>query len=142
MIDLVAVERINTMSSTQFAEMTGRERKEINKIIRLEFQAEIVGAIISPTLRPNGQVEDYLLPETESIMLAAKLDKTYLRKIAEFWKRRKEISRPPLRPRNKPSAGPCLETGLKRSILELGNEDIRQTGCFVLRCLILNRRVL
>ena len=91
MVDLVEVsgsENPATMSSTQFCEMTGREKKHINEIIKKEFVYEIVGQIIRPTLRPNGQVSDYHLPETESIMLAAKLDKSYLRKIAEFWKNR------------------------------------------------------
>ena len=85
---------IETMTSTQFAEMTGREKKEINRIIRDDFSDEIVGGKITPTLRENGQVADYHLPETESIMLAAKLDKSYLRKISEFWKNRKQVQQP------------------------------------------------
>ncbi len=77
-----------TMTSSQFAEMTGREKKSINRKIRELFAAEIDGNIIAPSLDTRGYVDEYLLPETESIMLAAKLDNTYLRKIADFWKNR------------------------------------------------------
>lgn len=77
-----------TMTSTQFCEMTGRSKSDINKEIRRQFQGEIDEGIIRPSLDSRGYVTEYHLPETESIMLAAKLDKTYLRKISEFWKNR------------------------------------------------------
>jgi len=77
-----------TMTSSQFAEMTGRELKSINRTIREQFSEEIDGCIGTPSLDSRGYVTDYHLPETESIMLAAMLDKSYLRKISEFWKNR------------------------------------------------------
>jgi len=69
-----------TMTSSEFAEMAGRKKKHINEKIRLEFLDEIDGGIIRPSLDTRGYVKEYYLPETESIMLAAMLDKSYLRK--------------------------------------------------------------
>ena len=74
--------------------MTGREKSALNRPIRNDFESEIDDVIISSSIDSRGYVTDYHLPETESIMLAAKLDQEYLRKIAEFWKKRKEISTP------------------------------------------------
>jgi len=72
------------MTSTQFAEMTGRTISDLNHIISSDFADEIDEGIITTTKDSRGCITDYHLPETESIMLAAKLDKSYLRKIAEF----------------------------------------------------------
>jgi len=74
--------------------MTGRDKKHINEKIRNVFSQEIDGHIIRPSLDARGYVIDYFLPETESIMLAALFDKSYLRKIAEFWENRNKPQLP------------------------------------------------
>jgi len=74
-----------TMTSGQLAEMLGYDTKDINKKIRLMFTMEIEEEIISPALRPNGQVAEYHLPELQSKMFVAKNDINYLEKITKYW---------------------------------------------------------
>lgn len=74
-----------TMSSSQLSDMLGYQKKEINRKIKAMFQDKIAGGIISPTLRDNGQVSDYHLPELESKMFVAKHDIKYLEKITQYW---------------------------------------------------------
>jgi hypothetical protein len=74
-----------TMSSTQLSELLHYDRKEINKKIRSIFAEKIYRGIISITPRPNGQVEEYYLPELESKMLVAKHDDKYLEQITQYW---------------------------------------------------------
>ncbi len=74
-----------TMSSTQLAEMLKHDKKEINKKIRAMFSDKIAGEVISLTLRANGQVSEYHLPELESKMFVAKNDIQYLEEITQYW---------------------------------------------------------
>jgi len=74
-----------TMSSTQLAELLGKEKKEVNRLIRDMFATKIEGGEIPLTLRPNGQVLEYNLPEKESKMLVAKHDIDYLEQVIKFW---------------------------------------------------------
>lgn len=74
-----------TMSSTEFSEMTGITKSNINKKIRKEFKQEIDDSKIIYHTDSKGDVTDYYLPELESKMLTALLDKSYLRKITGFW---------------------------------------------------------
>jgi len=84
---------IETMSSTQLAEMLNKEKKEVNRLIREMFPTEIAGGdfpLTESTGLNAGKVDAYHLPETQSIMFVAKHDITYLKKIAEYWKNRHE----------------------------------------------------
>lgn len=83
---------VNTMTSSQFSELTGRSKSSINRTIRDKFVVDSVGCEIASSVSENGMVTDYHLPETESIMLAALLDVEYLRKISEFWKNRNSVT--------------------------------------------------
>lgn len=73
------------MTSTQFAEMTGMSKSHINAKIRKEFKEEINDLKIDHQVDSRGYIVEYFLPETESKMLAAMIDKSYLRKITQFW---------------------------------------------------------
>ena len=73
------------MSSTQLAELLGKEKKEVNRLIREMFTDKIEGGEIPPTLRPNGQVLEYHLPEKESKMFVARHDINYLEQVIQFW---------------------------------------------------------
>jgi len=79
-----------TMNSGELAELLCIERKEANRKIRDMFQPEIEGGIISPTFRPNGQVDFYMLPEIESTMFVGKWHTPFLRKLSEYWVSRKD----------------------------------------------------
>ncbi|WP_289022851.1 hypothetical protein [Desulfobacter postgatei] len=81
----ISITTIETMSSSQFAEMTGMTKSHINAKIRKEFKEEIDDRKIDHQTDSRGYVIEYHLPELESKMLAALLDKSYLRKITEFW---------------------------------------------------------
>ena len=85
MNDLISVENMETMSSSELAILLGREIQDVNKSIRQIFQEKIVTEIISVTLRKNGQVLNYHLPELEAKMFVAKKDINYLEKITQFW---------------------------------------------------------
>jgi len=75
MNDLVILkDGIETMTSTQFAEMTGRSKSSIHRTIRDKFDVESVGCEIASSMGDNGMTTEYHLPETESIMLCAILD--------------------------------------------------------------------
>ena len=73
------------MSSTQLAEMLSYLVKETNKKIRAMFGEDKAREIFSPTLRPNGQVLEYHLPEKESKMFVARHDINYLEQVIQFW---------------------------------------------------------
>ncbi len=91
MSNIIPIES-ETMCSSQLAEMLCYEKKEINRKIKAMFQEKIEGGIISPTLRVNGQVDEYHLPELESKMFVAKHDTSYLEQITQFWIDRKALS--------------------------------------------------
>ena len=80
-----------TMTSNSILELlnTNREKpmelKELHRYIKEEFNDEIEGGKIPPTLRANGQVDFYNIPEVESKMIVASKDKKYLRQITEYW---------------------------------------------------------
>lgn len=73
------------MTSTQLAEMLGMGKTHVNRDIKKLFGSKIRSPTIRPTLRPNGQVMDYYLPELESKMFVAKKDINYLEKITQYW---------------------------------------------------------
>lgn len=74
-----------TMSSTELANILPYTKKEVNKKIRAMFGENEAREKFSPTLRANGQVEDYNLPELESKMFVARYDLDYLEQITQFW---------------------------------------------------------
>lgn len=74
-----------TMSSSQFAEILGIEKKEVNRKIRDMFAKEIDGGVFSPSIDSRGYVDEYYLPEVESNMFVAKWDVTHLREVSEFF---------------------------------------------------------
>ena len=82
---MITTDNIKTMTSTQLAELLGREKKEINREIKKMFKDKIEGGDFTPTLRTNGQVLEYHLPELEAKMFVAKKDINYLEKITKFW---------------------------------------------------------
>jgi len=89
-----AINQNTTMSSTQLAELLNKPKKEVNRQIKAMFADKIVGGIITPTFRNNGQVEDYHLPELESNMYTAKYDTYQLEKICQYWIDRKKSQSP------------------------------------------------
>ena len=82
---LQTINQVETMSSTQLAEILGYEKKEVNRKIKDMFSAKIDGGIISPSKDNRGYVTDYHLPELESKMFVAKHDINYLEQITQFW---------------------------------------------------------
>lgn len=96
MLSIIQENQPLTMSSSDLAELIGIERKEANRKIRDMFKDEIEGGIISPTLRPNGQVEYYMLPEVESTMFVGKWHTPFLRALSEYWVNRKKTNAPQL----------------------------------------------
>lgn len=95
MNELIKVTQTETMSSTQLAEMLGKEKSYINREIKKMFQAKIDDAKITPSLDSRGYVIDYHLPELESKMFVAKKDINYLEKITRFWIDRNSIAQLP-----------------------------------------------
>jgi len=86
MTDLKAVEiSAETMTSTQLAEMLNKQKKEINRKIKLMFQDKIDGGVIRPSLDARGYVAEYHVPELEAKMFVAKNDISYLEKITQYW---------------------------------------------------------
>ena len=79
------------MTSKELFEMLdgrkhGRELKTLHRDLVAMFPEEIKqGTEIVPTLRPNRQVEFYTLNEILSKMFVASKDKSYLRKITQYW---------------------------------------------------------
>jgi len=61
-LDLMLDGNLKTMTSTQLAEMLGMEKKEIHRELQHNFQDEIDGGIISPSLDSRGYVAEYHLP--------------------------------------------------------------------------------
>lgn len=94
-MSLVVVKNTNTMSSTQLAELLGKDKKEVNRQIREMFADKIEGGdsppSITATLDARGYVVDYHLPELESNMFAAKYDASHLEKVCQFWIVRKNV---------------------------------------------------
>lgn len=89
---LISTNKPLTMNSGELAELLQMERKEVNRKIRDMFQSEIVGGIISPTFRANGQVDYYMLPEVESTMFVGKWHTPFLRALSEYWVSRKNTT--------------------------------------------------
>lgn len=85
MREIIKAENIKTMTSTELSNLLGKEKKEVNKAVRLLFADKIAGGFFSLTRRANGQVDEYYLPELESKMFVAKQDINYLEKITQFW---------------------------------------------------------
>ena len=73
------------MTSSQLAGILGKEKKHVNEGLRLMFPEEIEGNKFRPTLRANGQVDEYYVPEAESVMYVATKDINYLRQITKYW---------------------------------------------------------
>jgi hypothetical protein len=63
---------VKTMSSTQLGKLLDYDKSTTNRKVKEMFQPEIVGGVITSTIRENGQVTEYHLPEIESQMFAAK----------------------------------------------------------------------
>ena len=63
---------INTMSSSQLAEILDYKKEDINKKVRLMFADKIATEIISVALDNQNRVKEYHLPELESKMFVAK----------------------------------------------------------------------
>jgi phage antirepressor YoqD-like protein len=82
---ITASNQAKTMSSSQLCDLLGYEKSEVNKKINSMFISEIAGEKISRTLRPNGQVDEYHLPEVETHMFVAKWDISHLRKVVNFF---------------------------------------------------------
>ena len=76
---------VKTMTSTQLAEMLGKQKKHIHEKIKKMFSEKIDGQIIRPSLDSRGYVAEYHLPELESKMFVAQEDINYLEKITQFW---------------------------------------------------------
>jgi phage antirepressor YoqD-like protein len=83
--DIVNVSSQETMSSTQLAELLGKQKKHIHEKIKKMFPDKIDGRIIRPSFDSRGYVVEYHLPELESKMFVAKEDINYLEKITRFW---------------------------------------------------------
>lgn len=83
---MIELDDQNRVSSSQFAELLGYEKKEINKKIRNMFSEEIASGKIPCTLYRKGRVDDYFLPEIESIIFASKWNVDFFRSIIKFWK--------------------------------------------------------
>lgn len=96
---------VETMTSSQLAELLGGEKEEINRKIEDMFQGSTVyDIIISPTLRPaTGQTLDFHLPQRESKLFVARHDINSFEKIAQFWVDRVNISKTKVRPNRNPS---------------------------------------
>ena len=76
---------VKTMNSNQISLLLKYNLKDVNRKIRLMFQDKIERQIIYPTMRANGQVEHYNLPELESKMFVAKYNIEFLEQITQFW---------------------------------------------------------
>jgi len=77
--------KIESMSSTQLSQLLGYEKKEINKKIRDLFGEKICGEVFSPSFLRSDQIDEYFLPEIESVMFAAKWNMEFLRIVSQFW---------------------------------------------------------
>ncbi|WP_022952680.1 phage antirepressor KilAC domain-containing protein [Leucothrix mucor] len=92
----------NFMSSRDILELLNANRTkpmllgDLHRDIKVIFRSEIEDGKIPSTLRPNGQVVLYDLPEVESKMLVATKDVNYLRQITEYWINRSKPKAPQL----------------------------------------------
>lgn len=74
-----------TMTSTQLAELLGKEKKHIHQAIKAMFGENLDGRNIRPCLDNRGYVIEYIMGELESKMFVAKHDINYLEKITAYW---------------------------------------------------------
>lgn len=118
----MAVNQPATMTSSQLAEMLGYQKKEINKKIRTMFGEIIAREKFSPSIRGNGQVDFYNLPELESKMFVAKHDIEYLEKITKYWIGKGENSNPAWLSQLTPEAKIALNDMSKQ--LSVANEEV------------------
>jgi len=58
-LEMAAQSGSEIMTSSQLAEMLGKEKKYINRAIREVFGEEKAGADFAPSLFPNGYVNNY-----------------------------------------------------------------------------------
>lgn len=81
------VEMKETMTSVELFTMLDYSKlNNLHTALSNMFEDEIKeGLEIQPTLRPNGQVEFYTLNELLSKMFVASKNKSYLRKITQYW---------------------------------------------------------
>ena len=86
---------IETMSSTQLADLLGKEKSYINREIKKMFWQKIDDAKIASSKDSRGYITDYHLPELESKMFVAKKDISYLEKITRFWINRGNLAQLP-----------------------------------------------
>ena len=84
----------NTMTSTQLANLLGKQKKHINQAIKQMFQDKIDGQIIRPSFDSRNYVTDYHLPELESKMFVAKHDIEYLEVITKYWIEKDAVALP------------------------------------------------
>jgi len=80
-----------TMSSSQFAEILGYTKKQINLKIKEMFPEEIDGKKILPSRDSRGYVDEYHLPEIEAQMFAARWNKNHLRKVCEYFTNKRPV---------------------------------------------------
>ena len=73
------------MSSSQFSELLGYSKIQVNKKIREMFAQEIDDKKILSSLDLRGYVNEYYLPEIEANMLVAKWDINHLRTISSYF---------------------------------------------------------
>ena len=79
------INKQQTMTSSQLAELLNYDKKEINKKVRLMFSDVKARELFSPDCDTQNRVIEYYLPELESKMFVAKHDITYLEKITQYW---------------------------------------------------------
>ena len=77
--------KTKTITSTQLAEMLGKDRKVINRDIRKMFLDKIKIGKIFFTINFDGHVFDFYLPELEAKSFIVETDINYLEKITQFW---------------------------------------------------------
>ena len=82
-----------TMTSTQIASIIGYEKKEVNRKIKEMFPVEIDGGEIPPSLDSRGYIAEYHLSELHSTMFVGRWHTPFLRQLAEFWLKRKDIQK-------------------------------------------------
>lgn len=81
--------KVQTMSSSQLAELLGMEKKEVNRKIREMFPDMVDGGAITPSFDARGYVTEYLLDELHSTMFVGKWHNPFLRQLAQYWIGRK-----------------------------------------------------
>ncbi len=109
------------MSSTQLADLLGKEKSYVNREIKKMMQQKIDDAKITSSKDSRGYVTDYHLPELESKMFVAKKDISYLEKITRFWIERGKLAQ--LSNFNDPIA--CLnDPATLRSLLLTNTEKV------------------